>query len=780
MKLIEHYLNSYFLVTDYYDESTGDKEQFSINLEFTDTADSTYIETYNDDYSNITFLAISADYEERIDEISTTWNIEHNLDYRHLITQVYVPRKSTNWYIYHGLNTKNIVFQCYDTEYNVISPSAASIDENYINIGFDGEEKGTVHIAEATYYSAESSSTTWNETHNLNTWDIIVQARDSNDAIIKPNKIYLNDKNSVTLEFDSAKEGYMHILRGNVIHTQSVSSNTWYVEHYLENHDIIVETYETSGAGYVKISNPNITHISKDIVKISLDHACTGIALVRIADVVGMVGEKEEPKTLQLTDKDNITVTFARDTKGYIVCKKATYIGWGLQRAYPKTHKTVNSNNCIATFSENIDGVACLKKVSSLPYHGNLIMSPHYKVELDLSCEPLCISLNNKGITSDKFIINEKYANQLIESWEETRPACKYSHYHWLVSPTTDFSKEYIPLYDVESPVNIYTKCCVDTTTVTLSAHYIEPILTESNLWDINHDLLTNNILVQCYSKTGSGYEIVYPDKILIVSNNRIKIYFKEAVSGVVLIAKSIYGFTDFDTNTVEASATWGNIEHNIGEEVLSDYFDLYEKQFLPENVEIIDNNHIKAELYVQALGKVYISDNDYLHTQSSPTATWTVRHNLGYRGVIVQTYNDDNMLIPNRIVLVSSNQCKIYFDNSESGYAIVKAVGALDTQSTLYLRAESIRIGTGTTGPYWNGSGLKNEVALTTKLTKNLCEDNYYIDGTILCDRNDRKITEIGIFDEFDTMLFYTYINGELFKPKEVEFSVHYIIRKN
>jgi hypothetical protein len=74
---------------------------------------------------------------------------------------------------------------------------------------------------------------------------------------------------------------------------------------------------------------------------------------------------------------------------------------------------------------------------------GNPVLTPHYKVQIDLSTEPL------GDIFDDSFIISENVITELYRNFEYVRPSMKYAHYEELIAPlgTVDRVGDSVPLY---------------------------------------------------------------------------------------------------------------------------------------------------------------------------------------------------------------------------------------------------------------------------------------------------------------------------------------------
>jgi hypothetical protein len=74
---------------------------------------------------------------------------------------------------------------------------------------------------------------------------------------------------------------------------------------------------------------------------------------------------------------------------------------------------------------------------------GANVITPHYKVQIDLSTEPL------GNIFDDDTIISQGVITELIRNWEYVRPVSKYAHYEELIAPSAQMDRigQSIPLY---------------------------------------------------------------------------------------------------------------------------------------------------------------------------------------------------------------------------------------------------------------------------------------------------------------------------------------------
>ena len=141
-----------------------------------------------------------------------------------------------------------------------------------------------------------------------------------------------------------------------------------------------------------------------------------------------------------------------------------------------------------------------------------------------------------------------------------------------------------------------------------------------STTWTVNHGLNTSTPLVNVYD---SGYNQLIPASVTSTTANTTQITFSTAQAGFAIISKgsgiSVFVSASFATTASYASTVGFNFE------------------------------------------------------QTTPSATWTINHNLNNRYPLIQTYGSDSLvLIPASISGSSVNTAIVTFSTPISGYARV------------------------------------------------------------------------------------------------------------
>lgn len=82
-----------------------------------------------------------------------------------------------------------------------------------------------------------------------------------------------------------------------------------------------------------------------------------------------------------------------------------------------------------------------------------------------------------------------------------------------------------------------------------------------------------------------------------------------------------------------------------------------------------VDDKHIAV-----GTDKIFVSqifDFQYVHTQSNPSATWTINHNLG-RYVVAEVIDTSGTVVIGAVTSPTINQTIIYFNSAMAGKAIL------------------------------------------------------------------------------------------------------------
>jgi hypothetical protein len=445
---------------------------------------------------------------------------------------------------------------------------------------------------------------------------------------------------------------------------------------------------------------------------------------------------------------------------------------------------------------------------------GSKVLTPHYKVQVDLSTEPL------GDIFDDATIISEDVITELYRNFEYVRPSMKYAHYEELIAPLAriDLVGDSIPLYPRQSNGFFNT---FFTGSRFLSAggntgaggsntdSYFQQFATKT--WTVSHDLGSDTLLVQPWVFTGvnsDNAQFIIPKNIQILDTSNVQITFNESYRGVVSIAAPSVSAVSY-TGVVSAapSASWG-FQHNLNTLTPSAsgysqppgpvamYWDTDGYRIFPDINDMVTDDRIKATWNNSVSGTGLVRRSDYYHIQSDPSSVWNIPHNLN-SFVIPQFYRrdpspaNDREMFPKTVIAVDENNLKVTWDFAVRGYAHIVQVPRDRVIYSPYTCDEFglgictdvlgyWKIGTGT-NPLWNPfvqNDLETPVASGTFYNIEDDANNIYVDFIVPENADPVDIKEVGLFNYTDDLIFYSRASG-LYKPDNVQTFFHYRIVK-
>ena len=460
---------------------------------------------------------------------------------------------------------------------------------------------------------------------------------------------------------------------------------------------------------------------------------------------------------------------------------------------------------------------------------GYPVMSPHYKVEIDLSTEPL----------GENYIIDADTANELLRYWEYIKPVSKFIHYHMLLSPVgkIDSSGESVSLYDPTLTAICDTRFTGSTTVTAASAapppSYTLPYDdlyddtqvyttdTSRNRWTIGNHLHTPELIIQTYDPEGN---IIYPQSIDYAWEDafrfpgsdrfpawdtsydpRLKIDWFGATRGTALLAgKKLQGNVGTAYYNTSGSPTW-DISHSNSPSgiVYQVYSGITEPapsgwrfhdidRLVPDIATSISPNTLRLNFSESVSGAAFIRNADYRHNQLTAAYTWKIQHKMDIKGAIVQCWDHQSeRLYPENIQMISSNEHRATFSEPVSGYASLIAFPRdfieedveLPTVATKGQPIGYWKIGTGADDNFnplisndvnsWSVSG---ELSSFTNTASGI--GGYHVIEFSVPKVGEQTLNELAVFDTRYNMLYYTRCSS-LYKPDNMQLDVVYRITK-
>lgn len=172
-----------------------------------------------------------------------------------------------------------------------------------------------------------------------------------------------------------------------------------------------------------------------------------------------------------------------------------------------------------------------------------------------------------------------------------------------------------------------------------VTASYIDIVDTErvdfvnQTIVNVNHNLNTQNVLVQAYDTTGANPVQLIPTRVEIVDNDNLQVQFSANSTGYIVVTRG--GLTVAGTTI----------------------------------------NAVSASYAVTASHVVGISKQRYEQVLNGTAPSYTLTHNLGERLVILSAYNPSfEQVIPTRVQPLDANNVFVEFNTNFSGSVVVLA----------------------------------------------------------------------------------------------------------
>lgn len=610
-------------------------------------------------------------------------------------------------------------------------------------------------LSDGIIHTQTTADTTWIINHEMYTKNVMLQCFDVNYNLIAPLSVIPVSVTQVYVTFPTVIAGYAFLARYDYL--ESDSGDSWVVTHdrnkkvitQFNNDDyelVIPNTIDITNNNYIDVDFGGVDINGKSMV-LDGEATITQGAPATSWTVTHNLGQREV--LLQFFDNNDEMIN-------------------------PQAVTLDSDNEASATFPANIDGYCVLTKASSgstvLPTWADMMQTPHYKVEMDFSCEPL----------GDTFIVDQSIMDNLLDNWEVIRPVSRYAHYHQLVAPLVDWTGNYKSLYG-STRYNGYllSKYVLSggayTTVPNERIHYQR---NATSTWYIYHELSTRNLIIQCYDT--NGY-LIKPQEIVAENNNLVKVIFPTSISGVayVTVADVLFIQTTPDTDWI--------VIHNLGtKEEISQYYDESRTKLVPNIVQLTDSISLDVEWDGSEMsGYGLIETGDYIHSQATSAATWEITHNLDEEGLIIQCFNNnDEMINPDEVLINTKDRCTVTFSTVRAGYAVLKGIShdfRPDEIIDLIKTSGTWKIGSGGGVAYNPGyyNDLQTPVTSGGSFEYDEDDDNYYLTFEATYDTEDINITEAGLFDENGSLRFYSYFSP-IYKPYNVKLNIHYRITKD
>jgi hypothetical protein len=166
--------------------------------------------------------------------------------------------------------------------------------------------------------------------------------------------------------------------------------------------------------------------------------------------------------------------------------------------------------------------------------------------------------------------------------------------------------------------------------------------------------------------------QVVFKDKVLYICTQ----ISADGLPYWVPLTRQISAYTHVQSS---ASATW-TVNHNLNTSTVNIMvYDTSNRVVIPNNVEIVNDNTVAVYLASAAQGRVVVLTGSlegsavptyaYEFTQTTPSTTWTINHDLG-RYPIVRIFVGNQEVQPNTITFTTANTVTVTFATAQVGQA--------------------------------------------------------------------------------------------------------------
>ena len=255
----------------------------------------------------------------------------------------------------------------------------------------------------------------------------------------------------------------------------------------------------------------------------------------------------------------------------------------------------------------------------------------------------------------------------LNSSWTVGNTTDQYVYYYANVpgmasTPALRYNK-ILHRWEFDNGLGEYTALGAGGATGAKSYVHIQSVASDS--WTIPHNLAGGII----YTLTDEFHYVIQPDEVEVIDENTISISFSVPVKGFCYILLADY--------TLDVSGSTWNIQHNLNTyQVSARLFGVDQKEFLPDQLSLIDENNLQVDFPSVAQGTINIGGIGYEYVNGAVSGDWTINHGLASRSLTYTVVdNTRTMIIPDEVILTNDSSIEVQFGDIEDGYVeIVEA----------------------------------------------------------------------------------------------------------
>lgn len=245
-----------------------------------------------------------------------------------------------------------------------------------------------------------------------------MQCFNANFQEIVPATVEIQDNSVCNLTFTEATSGYCVVSKVN--YGELRKGVYWDISHYINKKMVMTQAFNTFNERFSPI---NIYKKDNDDEVITVDQD-DGYGYFLKGDYI------YHSRTAQTTWTVNHNINALMLTQCYDSDDN---------QIVPSSVDQSDFKTTVITFNQAVSGYVILKRIGN-PIDDvtqGKILSPHYKIEVDLTCKPI----------DPASIFSHETAQNLYDNWESVRSADRVAHYHAVFAPKVDFSTSIVGTY---------------------------------------------------------------------------------------------------------------------------------------------------------------------------------------------------------------------------------------------------------------------------------------------------------------------------------------------
>ena len=237
-----------------------------------------------------------------------------------------------------------------------------------------------------------------------------------------------------------------------------------------------------------------------------------------------------------------------------------------------------------------------------------------------------------------------------------------------------------------------------------LTASYIETAeaykqdFVTSSVVNVNHDLGTNDLLIQVYRQSGSGDTptMIIPDNIELTTQNTAVVTFPVSESGYVVVTDGGGIVSIAESASYAVTASYAENAGGVDQAVITSSITGFTQSFTRGDGTTYENYIVSSSFAVTA-SYVDLNLTENFRANFTNATAFTATHAFNTEDILIQVYESSSLVSPPRQVIPSSatldnlNQATITFPVPTTGFIVInKNNGFISSGSTQYAQTAS------------------------------------------------------------------------------------------